>query len=433
MKLYSALLAAVLVVSATGLAQETPPALGIGFNLGLQKPYCDVLHTGFTLAGEGQLRYPFSNRFNLALGLGYGQLSDGFTKRTFTTNVFNADLKANLYLLSSGVFRPYATAGLGAINFTYHREKPWAIGDPAIEGKPFWDMAYMFGGGFDYYINPRTALTAMADYRFTNTDDLDGFSEYGKAKDGYFNSRVGVVFYTGEKKEKKEEWIAGTTPTTQVQPEAEPEIDEETAEILRSLGVEPESRRTPAPEPTPSRPSTTQDMTIEQLQQRLRELQALINQRESEINSLKSEIQLREARIAELQRELAQARTSTVDFNASYQEALRNFGNRNYDRAIEIFTMLRNSYPSHPLASNCIYWVGECYFGKRNFSAAADAFLQVFNYPESYKKDDATLMLGRCYHRMGQREKARTYFEQLIAQYPDSEYVPKAQSWLQRL
>ena len=70
---------------------------------------------------------------------------------------------------------------------------------------------------------------------------------------------------------------------------------------------------------------------------------------------------------------------------------------------------------------------------KRNYIAAIEAFNAVFDYTFSYKKDDATLMLGRCYQKLGQRDKAISYFEELIMQYPDSEYVPKAQQWINRI
>ena len=49
------------------------------------------------------------------------------------------------------------------------------------------------------------------------------------------------------------------------------------------------------------------------------------------------------------------------------------------------------------------------------------------------KKDDATLMLGRCYTNLGDSATARTYFQNVIDEYPDSEYVEKAREWLSRI
>ena len=415
----------VLVLTPLGSAQESKPSIAVGANIGLQHPFCDIDPAGVSLAGEGQLRFLLSDRFNLALGLGYGQLSDGFSKRTFTTNVLNIDLKGNLYLLTSGAFRPYATLGFGEINHTYHIEKPWAKGDPALDGKPFWSTIYLFGGGFDFYLSKSVALTATADYRFTSTDELDGYKEFGQAKDGYLNGRVGLVFLLGKKAKTApaEELIADRGVTTQ----AEEPVDEETAAILRNLGVfEDES-----PSAQPSAPAVA--ATDQDLEQRVQSLRLRIGERDQDIASLQSQIRLQDERIAELQRELTQLQQSPVEFSSSYQQGLRHFSTRNYDQAIAIFTALFNGNPQHKLASNCIYWVGESQFAKGNYQAAIDAFTQVFNDPNSFKLDDATLMLGRCHQKLGQIDKARNYFRQVIDKYPNSEYVTKAQMWLGRL
>jgi tol-pal system protein YbgF len=458
---YVALFAVLLMaLAAPSSGQEKKRSLAIGANIGLQYPFCDIDPAGAGFAGEGQLRFLISDRFNLALGLGYGQLNDGMTKRTFYTNIINADLKGNLYLLKKGKFRPYATLGFGTINHTYYKDKktPSLVGDPALEGKAFWDTAYILGGGFDFYLSKSIAVTAMADYRFTSTDELDGYSDptYSQAKDGYLNGRIGLVFFMGEKQAKPaEELIAGKNTEPSVSTEVAEPMDEETAAILRNLGAIDESDNqtpvsptvattaapTPDATPTPTTaaapvhaPSTNvAEPELQQLQLRAQELQSRINERENDITSMQSQIQSKDARIAELQRELSQVQQYPADFSATYQEGLRNFGAKNYDRSIDIFTNLRNASPQHKLASNCIYWVGESQFAKGNYQDAVNAFSEVLNYSQSYKKDDATLMLGRCYQRLGQADKAKSYFQRVVSEYPDSEYVPKAQAWLQRL
>ncbi len=402
--------------------QQSEPSFGLGANVGLQYPYCDIDPAGLSLAGEAQMRFLLSNRFNIAVGLGYGQLADGFSKRTFHTNVFNADIKGNLYLISKGWFRPHASLGFGTINYTYFKDVPNpAKVTPNLEGKAFWDVAFIFGGGFDFHLSKRLAITAFADYRHTTTDGLDGFIG-GTGKDGYLNARVGFVYMMGEKEQKpEEEWIAENL-SAEMAETGEP-MDEATEDILRQLGALGPAEDAEMPEAPAG---------DEELAQRIEELRERVNERQEEISELKSQLDNQDNRIEELQREMAQVQTAPSDFRATYQEALRQYSMRNYDRSIELFTALRNGYPQHKLASNCIYWVGENYFGKGNYTAAIEAFENVFDYQFSYKKDDATLMLGRSYHKLGQYDRARNYFQQLISQYPNSEYVSKAQSWLAR-
>ncbi|RPI02897.1 MAG: tol-pal system protein YbgF [Calditrichaeota bacterium] len=422
-------------------AQDAKPSFAVGFDMGVQMPFCDISPAGLALAGEAQMRFLLSDRFNIGIGLGYGQLADGFSKRTFHTNVINADLKGNIYLLTQGKFRPYATLGVGGLNYTYFRDKDWAIGSTDLEGKPFWDVNFFYGGGFDLYLSKSVALTTMAEYRFTTTDGLDGAVQ-GTSKDGFLNVRTGLVFLMGEKaaRASEEQQIASSERgevVTQLPPEEEP-MDEATAAILRQLGAF-EGEETPANAETavaattqrPTKAPETQ--SADELKTRAESLRALIKDRDNEISVMQSQIQMKDSRITELQRELAQVKQSPTDFSSSYQDALRNFGTKNYDRSIEIFTSLRNSYPQHKLTGNCIYWIGENYFAKGDYAAAINAFTSVLSYSQSYKLDDATLMLGRCHQKLGQLDQAKAFFNQLINQYPSSEYVPKAQQWLQRL
>ena len=429
-KRISAIAITALVLASTAIFAledvEYRPTFGIGFNGGVQKIYCDIAHTGLAMTGEGFMRFMLSDRFNLRLGLGYGQLSDGFSQRTFHTNVFNADLKGNLYLSKKGFFRPYASLGFGGINYNYNIDKPFAIGDPTLEGKAFWDVAILFGGGADLMIGSKVAINASVDYRHTLSDGLDG-AELGTSVDGYLTARGGLVFFMGKKERAaNEEELLASDKNLSSQVEEEPvDADEETQAILRQLiGIENEETKT---EPTKPKDEYAQ------LTEKAEQLKSAINNKERKISEMESEISSKDARIADLQKELAQVNTFAGNFSSAYKEGLRQYSNRNYDKAIGVYRNLLANNPKHKLASNCIYWIGENYFKKGDYLSAIESFQAVFGYEHSYKKDDATLMLGRSYHKLGQLEKAKSYFNQLITSYPNSEYVAKARQWLQRI
>ena len=350
-------IATVVAASSEAFAQEEQkPTFGIGLNAGVQQIYCDIAKTGVAPAAEGLMRFLISDRFNVRLGLGYGQLSDGFSKRTFYTTVFNADLKAHLYVIKSGVFRPYAAVGFGAINYTYQKDRPRLPtdrDDPALEGKALWDVAFIFGGGADLMLSQKFALNAMADYRHTTTDGLDGILA-GTGKDGYLNARLGLVMFFGHRDDKEldedlladegvseqlESTSADTTP-------AQPTEDDETADILALLmGTQPDEEEAPEEETT-AEPDTLGP------EQRLEALRSKINDVESEITSMEREISEKDARIAELQRELKQLESLPGDYGATYKEALRLYSVRQHDRSIAMFTSLLNAHPRHKLASN---------------------------------------------------------------------------------
>ena len=86
-----------------------------------------------------------------------------------------------------------------------------------------------------------------------------------------------------------------------------------------------------------------------------------------------------------------------------------------------------------PLSDNCQYWIGESYYGLRNYNQAIAEFEKVFSFANSNKIDDAQLKLGVCYLRLGDKAQARNEFDRLLSAYPSSEYKPVAQRYIARL
>jgi len=396
--------------------------LAIGFNAGLQKPFCDVLHTGVAPAGEVMFKLLVSDFFNLSFALGYGQLNDGFIKNTFVTNLISADLKANFNLITAGKFNPYITLGLGVFNFQYNITNANAIGSATLAGNRYFDGSFILGGGMEILLNPKFAINAFADYRHTTGDDLDGYSF--NAKDGYLNTRLGFTYYLGSGKATKPEEELLALENLDF---SEADTSGEEYDIFEDKLGEFETAET----------KTTMENYI-RLKSRVDELNRLISQKENEINELRASLDFQNQRISDLEYRLASTSIASGeykgdDFSRLYDEGLRNFYARDYHKAIQTFEKLRDTYPNHKLVSNCQYWIGESLFGLKSYADARDAFARVLDYANSYKKDDATLMLGRCYKSLGDKATARTYFQAVLDEYPDSEYVAKAKEWLSRI
>ncbi len=405
--------------------------IGVGFNLGLQKPYCDVLHTGVGLAGEFMMRFLVGDYLDVSVGLGYGTLNDGFSYNTFVTDMITGDVKANIHLTRPGKTNPYVSMGIGFNNFSYTRNKPWAIGSEEFEDERFTDGIFIFGAGTDFMLTPQIALNTLIDYRFSMGDALDG-AEVGKHKDGYLNARVGITYYLSPRGQKPAQ------------------TEDELLALQRSeygsamSGATGSNNRFDMFEAKLDKMEAADaNLSMEQyvrLKSRVDELNQLVTIKEDELDELKSTLDFKEQRIADLQSALQTSEASGAgsaplsrDFSYHYEQSLRKFYARDYRGAIALFSSLLREYPTHTLASNCQYWLGECYFGSRDYKSAADAFTAVFNYAESTKRDDATLMLGRCYYSLNERGKAREYFQAVIDQHQGSEYVEKARQWLRRL
>ncbi len=396
------------------------PKFGIGLNAGLQNLYGDKIPAGVGLGSELAFRYFISDRFNTSLNLGYGQLNDGFTDKSFSTDVINFDLKTNINLFTHKL-RPFITLGAGGISSTYNREKDYIkqFDDSTTVGTSLTNLALILGGGFDFILSPKLALNAFVDYRHTNSDELDGGynSQYSKTNDGYLNGRVGLTYFLGKPAPKKQKGVPGLE-------EMQLEAEEDTGLIAWEEALREAAETDEAGE------------EYTDLHSRVQELNQKLEQRNQDIQSLESQLSSQEQRIRELEKELNEVSgqmRAGGDYKQNYERALQLFYSKQYSQSLQLFRSLRDQYPNHKLASNCQYWMGENYFGMGQYSQATQAFLSVFSYDFSYKFDDATIMLGRCYQKMGDNENARKYFQQLLNDYPDSEYVSAAQKWLNRL
>jgi len=434
-----------LLLGGTVLAQqegEGDSKLAFGLNLGLQKPFVDIAgyvpvrdgelyhHTAFAPAGEVMAKLLINNRFNLSLALGYGIVGDGFfDTSSYETNILNVDLKANINLMDPGKVNPYLFIGLGMINYEYAAtidySKDYAANNPEtgdLLGNRYFNGSFILGGGLEMMTSPHFAINLFADYRHTTSDELDGGSFQGTSKDGYFNGRVGFTYYLGERPMR-------AAPTAE---ELLAEMEQGEADLTDEGELAMFEAR--LDELDTDEAEYTMENYV-RLKSRMDELNRLIDGTENELEELRTNLDFKNQRISDLEAEL-QRRTSgfgTDNFTLSYESALRNFHARTYENTIQIMGELKERFPSHKLASNCQYWMGEAFFGMRNYQAAAEAFHAVFNYDFSYKFDDATLMLGRCYHKMNNLDRARSFFQQVLEQYPDSEYVEKARQWLGRI
>jgi tol-pal system protein YbgF len=400
---------------------------GLGFNAGLQKIYCET-PSGFGIAMEGYARYKLNPRFFTNIAFGYGELTDGtlfYDKRNYGTDLITLDVKGAANLVTEGNFIPYVYLGAGIFHFSYH-----GVDEKLLPGRylgGYFDASFILGGGIETRINPNISLDMYMDYRFTTGDDINNIRV--GAKDGYLNIRAGVTYYlarfaAGGKGSGVK--LTDGSPIQEIAGEGNESPDDELNSLLEGMDNYNEA--------------ADANMNMEEyikLKSRVDQLNDAIHQKEYEIEDLKNQLAIRKEKIAELEKNLrtrsgALASSLDVDlsdFAASYEQALQHYYSREFDAAIYLFSMLLETSPTHRLASNCQYWLGECYFGQGDYSMALEAFQKVLAYEESFKKDDALLMMGRCYIFLGDKKTALSMFDRLMSEFPDSEYYQKAQQY----
>ncbi|MCL4540543.1 MAG: tetratricopeptide repeat protein [Bacteroidetes bacterium] len=171
--------------------------------------------------------------------------------------------------------------------------------------------------------------------------------------------------------------------------------------------------------------------------QDLQDLQARVNQLDSELTVQKKINRDLSAGSADMEREslgsgLAPV-TTRAQFKTSYNEGLNLFRSRSYLKALAVFGNLSESTAAPELTGNAFYWMGECYYGLQKYADAVNAFAKVLTFRGSYKTGAAYIMLGMSYLHMGNKEKARTTWEELLQKDPKSQYASRAKEFLNQL
>lgn len=171
--------------------------------------------------------------------------------------------------------------------------------------------------------------------------------------------------------------------------------------------------------------------------QDLQDLQARVNQLDSELAVQKKINRDLSASSAGMEREslgsgLAPV-TTRAQFKTSYNQGLKLFRGRSYSKALAVFANLSRSKADPTLTGNAFYWMGECYFAAQKYEDAVHAFEKVLTFRRSYKIGAAYIMLGMSYLHLGNKQMAKTTWEEFLKKDPKSRYVSRAQEYLSQL
>jgi tol-pal system protein YbgF len=113
---------------------------------------------------------------------------------------------------------------------------------------------------------------------------------------------------------------------------------------------------------------------------------------------------------------------SDADPVVLYQESLDALRSGHHGQAVAGFRALVERHPTHGLADNAIYWLGEADYDRQRYDAALSTFQEVLTaYPLGNKVPDAMLKIGLCFLNLGEQPQAVAILRQLDEIYPDSD------------
>ncbi|TZF90007.1 tol-pal system protein YbgF [Cognatilysobacter lacus] len=124
------------------------------------------------------------------------------------------------------------------------------------------------------------------------------------------------------------------------------------------------------------------------------------------------------AKPAPAPRAAAGSATPTGAELAAYNAAFDALKAGSYADSARLFTAFLGTYPGGVYAPNAMYWLGESYYGTRNYEQAIGPFSQLLErFPTHDKAPGALLKRGLTRLNLHQDEAARADFEAVVAHY----------------
>lgn len=117
-----------------------------------------------------------------------------------------------------------------------------------------------------------------------------------------------------------------------------------------------------------------------------------------------------------------------------YASGVQKLGEGAYATARAAFQAVLAEYPNDPRAADAQYQIAESHYAEENFSDALSALeLVPRQWPSSARAPGALYRAGVIAEEMGERGRAREYYQELRQRYPDSDEARQAAARLREI
>jgi tol-pal system protein YbgF len=119
---------------------------------------------------------------------------------------------------------------------------------------------------------------------------------------------------------------------------------------------------------------------------------------------------------------------------ALYQKGLDAVKNGDPQKAREFLAKFIELYPTHELAANAHYWLGETYYTEKKYDQAVLEFQEVIkNFPGKEKVPAALLKQAMSFNALGDVKSARYVYKKLVEEFPTADEAKTAKEKLKNL
>ncbi|MGQ0734290.1 MAG: tetratricopeptide repeat protein [Acidobacteriota bacterium] len=117
-----------------------------------------------------------------------------------------------------------------------------------------------------------------------------------------------------------------------------------------------------------------------------------------------------------------------------YDTAWADYTAGQWDLCLSGFETYLRTFPKSDLADEAQFYIGECRYADGKHKEAVAAYTEVITgYPRGQSVPPAYYKRGLAYERLGQIDRARESFEQLVKEFPESDAARLAKQSLDRL
>jgi len=115
-----------------------------------------------------------------------------------------------------------------------------------------------------------------------------------------------------------------------------------------------------------------------------------------------------------------------------YMAGVFAYQRENFQMALDYFSNLVFDESTKDIVNNVLYWMADSYQQLGDFKNALIALEKILKDPDSDHVDDALIKKGLIHRKLGQMEESLIVFNQLVNNFPRSEYTKLARMEIKR-
>ena len=113
--------------------------------------------------------------------------------------------------------------------------------------------------------------------------------------------------------------------------------------------------------------------------------------------------------------------------NKEYNKALELYNNGDFINSLKLFNALLKD-ENNIIAENSMFYIGKCYYNINKYDNASLVLLSAIKkYPKSQNVKEAILFLGKAHEGMGDKVKAKAYYQKAAFMPPNDNFSKEAE------